>query len=275
MAYPSGWGWRDGYEVDDSCHWAHGARTGTGVLRPATVMKKLLSAIVSLCWAAHAGAGVEDGIKAYQSGDYATALKEFAVAAEAEDAMGMHLLASLYYQGHGVEKDLQRAIALFEAAAAKGYHPSNTNLGIIYHMGTGVARDTEKALGYYMAAGKQGDPQATFNLGQIFRKGDGVEKDFKRAITYYSLAAQQGYLPAVSEYGLLFARGDGVEKDYVEAYGWIALAADAGDEIAKTNLAKLEERLGDRLDLAKARAREIAEEIARLRRAAVKPSTGA
>ena len=223
-------------------------------------------AISMFCWSGLACADLKSGIVAYNAGDYATAKKEFSAGADAKEPMGLHLLGSLYYQGHGVEKDMKRAIELFTAAAELGWRPSQTNLGIIYQAGDGVKRDIIKAMEYYMAAGKQGDLQATFHLGHIFLKGDGVKPDYAKALDYYRLAVQQGYLPAVHEYGIMFANGHGVEKNAVEAYGWIAYVAATGDENAKKNLAKLESALGDDLDKAQHRADEISTEINRIRK---------
>ncbi|MEZ5329319.1 MAG: tetratricopeptide repeat protein [Verrucomicrobiales bacterium] len=226
----------------------------------------VLCAISAYCCPGLAHADLKTGIVAYNKGDYATAKKEFSAAADAKDPTGMHLLGSLYYQGHGVEKDIKRAVELFAAAAELGWRPSQTNLGLIYQSGDGVKRDIRKAIEYYMAAGKQGDLQATYQLGQIFRKGDGVDQDYARALDYYRLAVQQGYLPAVHEYGIMFANGDGVKADFVEAYGWIAYVAATGDENAKKNLAKIENALGDDLEKAKVRADEISAEITRIRK---------
>lgn len=214
-----------------------------------------------------AQAGIEDGIIAYNEGDYATAKKEFQAAADAEDPMGVHLLASLYFQGHGVKKDLKRAVELFTRAAEKGMRPAQTNLGIIYQSGgEGVERDILKSIEYFMAAGKQGDLQATYHLGQIFRKGDGVKQDYKKAIAYYQRAVQQGYLPAVHEYGIMCANGHGVERSLIEAYAWISYVAATGDKEAKENLAKVKAALGDDLTAAKKRAAEIKAEITRIRK---------
>ncbi len=46
----------------------------------------------------------EAGILAYNDGHHAEAFKQFDAAARTGDPAGQHLLASLYYQGHGVSK---------------------------------------------------------------------------------------------------------------------------------------------------------------------------
>ncbi len=224
---------------------------------------KCIAIIILLSYTMYAQADIDAGIRAYNQGNYDTALKEFTAAAEAKDPMGIHLLASLYYQGHGVDKNLDRAVELFTAAAEKGYRGSQANLGLMYQNGDGVKRDIEKAIAYYTVAGKQGDLQSAFNLGQIYRKGDGVEVDHARAAAYYKFAAERGHVPAVNEYGLLFAQGHGVEVDYVEAYGWMSFAAKAGDGQAAKNLAQLKQILGTKLAEGSKRAAEIEASIKR------------
>ena len=234
---------------------------------------KSLTSILFLAIAMNAYADLESGVTAYNKGDYDTARKEFNAAADSKDPMGLHLLASLYYQGHGVEKDLGRAVELFTEAAEKGYKGSQANLGLMYQKGDGVKRDIEKAIYYYTAAGKQGDLQSALNLGQIYRKGDGVEPDQAKATAYYKFAAERGYIPAVNEYGLLFAQGHGVELDYVEAFGWVSFAAKAGDTQATKNLAQLKEILGEKVGEAEKRAKEVEAAIKKQGEQAVPPKS--
>ena len=76
-------------------------------------------------------ADLNDGIRAYYEKDYATARKEFEAAAKAGDLAGIHLMASLYYQGFGVEKNVKEAHRLYTEAAEKGYRASQANLGLM------------------------------------------------------------------------------------------------------------------------------------------------
>ena len=210
-------------------------------------------------------ADIDEGITAYNKGDYATALREFSAAANTGNPAGQHLLASLYYQGHGTAKDIPRAVKLFTDAADQGYRASQANLGLMYQNGDGVRPDIQKAISYYTAASVQGDLQSTFNLGQIYRKGSGsVSPDQPKAAKYYRLASERGYLPAANEYGLLYAQGHGVEQNYVEAYAWISLAARQQEDnsAAVKNLAQLTEILGPQIAAGKARAEEIEKAVA-------------
>ncbi|MGK5049642.1 tetratricopeptide repeat protein [Janthinobacterium sp. GB4P2] len=56
------------------------------------------------------------------------------------------LPASLYYQGHGVEQNLPKAVELFTAAAQAGFPPSLANLALMYASGDGVVQDMAQSL---------------------------------------------------------------------------------------------------------------------------------
>jgi TPR repeat protein len=133
-------------------------------------MHKTTSALAVLLISLSTYASVDEGIAAYNEGNYATALEHFKEAAERGDPAGKHLLASLYYQGHGVAKDVQRAVALFTEAADAGFRPSQANLALMYSVGDGVQRDPAKAVAYGMRAAEAGDVQSQFNLGQAYRR---------------------------------------------------------------------------------------------------------
>lgn len=185
----------------------------------------LLGLIVSL----PSFASLNDGIAAYNSGNYSKALKEFNASAKAGDPAGKHLLASLYYQGHGVERDLKKAVALFSEAAKTNYPPSLANLALMYSIGDGVPKDSKLAFEYGLRAAESGDIQSQFNLAQSYRNGVGVERDYLKASYWYRKAAEAGSLQAQNEYGLLFAQGHGVALDYIQAFAWIDMPASAGE----------------------------------------------
>lgn len=228
-------------------------------------MTKLFLNLAILFFSGIAMADINSGIEAYNKGNYSVAYAEFEIASKAGDAFGHHLLASLYYQGHGVEKSIPNAVALFERAASQGYAPSHANLGLMYHSGDGVELNSKKALFHYSEAAKTGDFQSSFNLGQIFRKGwHDVAPSYGKAASYYRFGAEYGHIPSVNEYALMFAQGQGVPNDFVESYAWMQYAAERGDPSAVKNLEQLVEILEDqgKLQQAISRAAAVNAEIA-------------
>lgn len=189
-------------------------------------------------------ARIEEGLDAYERGDYTKAHALFRVEAAKGDPEAKHLMASLYYQGHGVEKDIDKALALFKEAAGADYIPSIVNLGVMYMKGDDVEQNYKIAFNYYLEAADLGDLQSTFKVGQFYQKGYGVKQSNDDVKYWYKQAAERGYLPAQHEYGLLFAQGHGVPRDYVQAYAWINMPAEAGDDQAIKNKALLIKRMG-------------------------------
>ncbi len=187
---------------------------------------------------------IEEGMEAYDSGNYRKARELFQAEADKGDPEAKHLMASLYYQGHGVEKDIDKALALFKEAASADYIPSIVNLGVMYLKGDGVEQNYKISFNYYLEAADLGDLQSTFKVGQFYQKGYGVKQSNDDVKYWYKQAAERGYLPAQHEYGLLFAQGHGVPRDYVQAYAWINMPAEAGDDQAIKNKALLIKLMG-------------------------------
>src|SRR5687767_15101783 len=134
-------------------------------------MKRVIVVAAGVFMSVTARPAIDAGISAYRQGDYATAVREFSAAAERGEPAGLHLLASLYYQGHGVDRDLARAVELFSKAAEANYAPSLANLALMYSRGDGVARDLDRSMNYGRRAAEAGDLQSQFNLGQAYRNG--------------------------------------------------------------------------------------------------------
>jgi len=62
-----------------------------------------------------------DGLKAYQDGKYDYALRDFRVAARYADKPAQAMLASMYWEGRGVQQDKALAYAWMDLAAERGY----------------------------------------------------------------------------------------------------------------------------------------------------------
>ena len=134
------------------------------------------------------------GLTAAQSGDFATALKEWKPLAE---------------EGNAVAQN---------------------NLGLMYHNGWGVPQDYKESVYWYRLAVEQGYEVAQYNLGLMYEKGKGVPQDDKEAARLYRLAAEQGYADAQGNLGVMYVFGKGVTKDFVYAHMWGNIALMNGNE---------------------------------------------
>lgn len=157
-----------------------------------------------------AWAGADEGMAAYQSGDYASALAEFKQAAETGDVYAQY------------------------------------NLGVMFALGQGVEKDEDLALKWYRKAAEKGFAPAQYSLGQAYEEAWGVSYSPKIALDWYRKAAEQDYPRAQLSLGLLYARGLGVNQDVVQAYKWFHLAALSGDALAEHNRANAEKKMTPR-----------------------------
>ena len=106
--------------------------------------------------AGSAWADFDDGLAAYESGDYATALKEFRPLAEQGYAVAQFNLGVMYDHGYGVPENDTEAVKWFRKAAVQDNAKAQTNLGIMYVLGIGVPEDYVKAHMWFSLAKAEG-----------------------------------------------------------------------------------------------------------------------
>ena len=176
---------------------------------------------------APAWAGVDEGVAAYQRGDYATALREWRAHTEQGNAKAQTNLGFIYERGLGVTQDYAEAVGWYRKAAEQGYARAQLNLGLMYSRGRGVPQDYAEAVGWDRKAADQGYAKAQYNLGFMYRKGRGVAQDYAEAVKWYRKAAEQGVAEAQYNLGFMYRKGLGVAKDYVRAYAWYDLATSS------------------------------------------------
>lgn len=144
-------------------------------------------------------AGVlDDGLTAYQAGNYVKAEQIFRKEAEKGNVKAQFSLAAMYYDGVGVTQSDKEAFHWFEKAANKGQMSAATFLGDMYNSGRGVTQSFNQAYVWYRRAAERGDAYAIFNLGIFHMLGKAVEKDENKGIALIRMAADQGDLNAKS-----------------------------------------------------------------------------
>ena len=110
------------------------------------------------------GGPFEDGVAAYQRGDYAIALQSYRKAADQGDARAQNNLGAMYENGQGVPKDFVEAVKWYHKAAEQGAASAEYALGACYADGIGVAQDLVEAYKWVALAASHGQKNAaTFN----------------------------------------------------------------------------------------------------------------
>ena len=113
---------------------------------------KVLTALLILILISPVSASYEEGLKAAEKDDYATAFKKWKKLAQKGDVKVQATVAVLYHTGQGVTKSYEKAFYWYKKAAEKGNAQSQANLGVMYAKGTGTKRDMIKSYAWYSVA---------------------------------------------------------------------------------------------------------------------------
>ncbi len=157
-------------------------------------MKKLVALLIlALAFiTAPAFAGWDEGVVAYDKGDYVTAFPELQPFAEQGNAVAQFALGWMYDNGLGVPEDDKQAVKWYTLSAEQGDAGAQFNLGVLHENGDGVPQDYKTAVKWYRLSAEQGDDAAQYNLGQLYRIGQGVLQDHVLAHMWYNIAASNG-----------------------------------------------------------------------------------
>ena len=96
------------------------------------MVRLLLALLCCLALATPAWAGYDEGLAAYERGDYKTATRELKLSAEQGDARAQVLLGGLYIAGRGVLQDHAEGLKWFRKAAEQGSALASFTLGAMY-----------------------------------------------------------------------------------------------------------------------------------------------
>lgn len=156
--------------------------------------------VVALGLQQPAMAGFAEGATAYNSKNYAVALREIRPLAQAGNADAEHLLGLMYYMGRGVPQDYKQALEWHRKAALKGKADAQYVVGAMYYTGNAVIQDHKQAVTWFRKAAEQGHPDAQQVLGLMYRYHiGGMPQDNVIAYMLWNLAAANGSTNAAEQ----------------------------------------------------------------------------
>lgn len=177
-------------------------------------------------------------------------------------------LGIMYYNGEGVEKDLEKSIEYMEIASTKkephamyvlavAYYRLNrfgdktsdivkALLKEAYELGSPYAADylaciminelkegkdiNKSELAIYIKFGVENElRESIFKYGYIYEKGIGIEQNYEKAYYYYTLAAETKYIKAMIKLGDWYKNGIFLSRNIDLAIKWYEKAANEGD----------------------------------------------
>ncbi|MCS6764673.1 MAG: hypothetical protein MO853_12835 [Candidatus Protistobacter heckmanni] len=107
--------------------------------------------------------------------------------------LACHCLALMYEHGHGCERDLRKALAMFERAIAAGVPEAAYRLGPLYLQANGAVGEVVDGTELLRTAAGLGVARAAHMLGRTFFRDELVERNFSRGYLYLLLAAELGH----------------------------------------------------------------------------------
>jgi uncharacterized protein len=176
----------------------------------------------------------EDGLAAYKTGDYKTALRLMHPLAEQGHTEAQFRLGSMYRFGRGVSQDYTEAARLHQMAAKQGNAEAQLNLAVMHAKGQGVQKDATEAERWLRKAAEQGYAPAQFFVGIMYTRRQ--YRDYSEAVRWYRMAAEQGDADSQVNLGYMYYSGLGVPQDHAEAMRWNKKAAEQGSILARQNL---------------------------------------
>ena len=114
-----------------------------------------------------AHAGVMEGVRDFQTGRYAEALKQLEPEAAKGNTDALFILGEMHSAGKGVERDQAKAAELYGKAAELGHAKSMQNYGEALMLGEGVAQDIQEALKWFILSARAGNNDAAAYASRV------------------------------------------------------------------------------------------------------------
>ncbi len=138
-------------------------------MKPLLGRRGYLAAAMALALSPALAGDLEDGMEAYDGGDYAQVLAAWTRAAAAGQADAMVAIADLYASGAGVARDPARALAWYRRAANLGDATGQLKLGDMIARRLGQDRDPVEASMWLGLAAGQGNRWAAERRRELAR----------------------------------------------------------------------------------------------------------
>jgi TPR repeat protein len=122
----------------------------------------LIALVVLAVTGAARADGFQEGLDAFNSGDYVAAFALWLPLAQRGDSKSQASVGFLYYSGKGVRRDDRQSLEWFGRAAEAGQPTAQFFLGLHYYYGRGVARDLARAYAWCDIALTNGYAESLF-----------------------------------------------------------------------------------------------------------------
>lgn len=125
------------------------------------------------------------------------------------------------------------AFNLYLDLAQRGHNSAKIFIGWMYFDGIGIQKDVNLALFWFNRAAEQGSPEGLFYCGKVLE----LEGRNAESIQFIMESAEKGYIPGVCRLGLMYLEGKFVNRDEQLAIEFLRRAANHGNVFAKREIA--------------------------------------
>ncbi len=188
---------------------------------------------------------MRSGVRNYNAGDKAGAVKALEYAADQGYPLALWKLGRMYADGDGVSQDELKAFEYFSRIADDNADeaPDSQRAGIVASAfvalgtffldgikGSYVAANPERAVEMFQyAAAYFGDSTAQYSLARLYLEGTGTDRDPRQAARWLNLAAEKGHHPAQALLGQILMNGQGVPRQPARGLMWLSIAKEGAD----------------------------------------------
>ncbi len=136
----------------------------------------------------------DEGVAAYDAGDFATAYSIWLPLAKSGDIAAQRNVAHMLRRGQGVPQDSQRALWFYERAASAGLASAALNAGMMRIEPDAPYRDLEKGATWLRLAAASGSPDAMWELALLIEnRAQSTQADLDAAQAFIRRAAELGH----------------------------------------------------------------------------------
>ena len=199
-------------------------------LRKQQFLPYILAPFIALSASLACADDLTDARNAYGAGQFEEAATLLRPLVRQENIEAVYLLARMYEQGDGVEKDLEEAKRLLRLAAKNGNDAAQQRLDIFDAQG----EDDSVVVEWYLPSAEEGDTEAQYNLAFMYETGWGVQINEKKAIRWYQDAADMQHDVAQLRLGMMLIVGVGTQQSVNNGLLLLRRSAENGNRISET-----------------------------------------
>lgn len=159
--------------------------------------------------------------------------------ADAQYLLGMYLDEKM--------KRYRESAKWYMRAAELGHKEAKSALALYYMEGIGVDRDVEKALKLFEDCYYHREGRAMWTAGRLYEEGTVVPQSYETAAMWYRRGEELDHWLSCYKLGMFYSEGKGVQKDLAEAIRLLRKAAELGAPEARIKLEAIL-RLADMAD---------------------------